>query len=131
MATKKHQMPKILMEIVALLKYKRPDIARTCIVNGLIAYASQMICAKQVKFDECGKTNIPNWYALNFAPSGRGKDWIKNQFDDVFFRPFEDWYIEQANNIYETLYLEFETGMPTNSGVTHSKGSEVPSECAF
>ena len=93
-------MPSILNEILELFKGYHINIPDRIILNVLILKIAQMVTSKWVKFDESGRINIPNWYALIFMASGTGKDQLVKDLDNTVFNNFYDWFETEARNIY-------------------------------
>lgn len=89
-------MPEILRDIYTLYQGKYINLSDKFILNILISKTAQMFTGKRITLDEAGKTNIPNWYSINFIPSGYGKDRLVNDLDQNIFSDYREWFKEQA-----------------------------------
>ena len=89
-------MPAILEGIFTLYQGKYINLSDKFILNILISKTAQMLTGKRITLDEAGKTNIPNWYSINFIPSGYGKDRLVNDLDQNIFSDYREWFKEQA-----------------------------------
>lgn len=71
-----HYMPKPLAQMNATINNRYPKINRNFISSTLILYLLQNITARRVKYIEANNsdTGYPNYYAINFMPSGTGED---------------------------------------------------------
>lgn len=78
------------------------NTSKTAITSIQLLKVAQMITSKGVRYKEFEKTSIPNYYSIILLPSGSGKDRISNEYDNLIFKPFRDWFQEKA----ETYYLE-------------------------
>lgn len=95
-------MPAILRDIFTLYKSKYINLSDKFILNILISKTAQMLTGKRTTLNEAGKINIPNWYSINFIPSGYGKDRLVNDLDCNIFSDYRAWFKEQAKKYYQT-----------------------------
>lgn len=95
-------MPAILRDIFTLYKSKYINLSDKFILNILISKTCQMLTGKRITLDEAGKINIPNWYSINFIPSGYGKDRLVSDLDQNVFSDYHEWFKEQAKKYYST-----------------------------
>lgn len=91
-------MPAILRDIFTLYKSKYINLLDKFILNILLSKTAQMLTGKRITLDEAGKINIPNWYSINFIPSGYGKDRLVSDLDQNVFSDYHEWFKEQAKN---------------------------------
>lgn len=103
-----NSMPDILEEIASELSNRFCDNSFNCIANMLIVKTAQMITAKRVQIDENGKFNSPNWFALNFMPSGHNKDRITDDLSDLTFNDFKLWFEDKSKDFYRKQVIEIE-----------------------
>ena len=73
---------------------------RSIITSITLLKIAQMMTCKRVKYKEFEKIDNPNYYTIVFLPSGGGKDRISNDLDDYVFKPFRDWFKENAEKYY-------------------------------
>ena len=95
-----NNMPAILRDIYTLYQGKYINLSDKFILNILISKTAQMLTGKRITLDEAGKTNIPNWYSINFIPSGYGKDRLVNDLVQNIFSGYLEWFKEQARKQY-------------------------------
>ena len=95
-------MPVVLKDIFTLYKSMNINLSDKFILNILISKTCQMLTGKRITLDEASKINIPNWYSINFIPSGYGKDRLVSDLDRNIFSDYKEWFKEQSNKYYNT-----------------------------
>ena len=95
-----NNMPAILRDIFTLYRGKYINLSDKFILNILISKTCQMLTGKRITLDEASKINIPNWYSINFIPSGYGKDRLVSDLDQNIFSDYKEWFKEQSNKYY-------------------------------
>lgn len=98
MVSNTFQIPKILNQILVLFKERYPSHSDAIILNVALAKMAQMITAKRVHYSEFGKQGYPNYYAINFEPSGYGKDKMSDEMDNYIFKNCRLWIKNQAED---------------------------------
>lgn len=93
-------MPEILQKLLSTYQKRYINTSPKFLLNVLISKTAQMLTGKRVTFDEAGKINIPNWYAIIFAPSGYGKDRLVNDLDLNVFKNYRLWFTDRAKQHY-------------------------------
>ena len=108
----KHEMPKIIMEIMDVLESLHPNADYNCRLNIVLAKIAQMISFHRVCFQELENIKLVNHYAINFMPSGMGKDKISNDLDtfifNIYYTYFKDRTINYKLKLEEQLEREAE-----------------------
>lgn len=97
-----NNMPAILRDIFTLYRGKYINLSDKFILNILISKTCQMLTGKRIILNEASKINIPNWYSINFIPSGYGKDRLVSDLDQNIFSDYKEWFKEQSNKYYNT-----------------------------
>lgn len=97
-----NNMPAILRDIFTLYQGKYINLSDKFILNILISKMCQMLTGKRITLNETGKINIPNWYSINFIPSGYGKDRLVSDLDKNIFSDYREWFKENAKRYYQT-----------------------------
>lgn len=89
-----HYMPKPLAQMNATINNRYPKINRNFISSTLILYLLQNITARRVKYIEANNsdTGYPNYYAINFMPSGTGKDRTLKDLNKYFNCYLKNWF---------------------------------------
>lgn len=95
-----NNMPANLRDIFTLYRGKYINLSDKFILNILISKTCQMLTGKRITLDEASKINIPNWYSINFIPSGYGKDRLVSDLDQNIFSDYKEWFKEQSNKYY-------------------------------
>ncbi len=113
-AKKLKNSPSILTKTVKKLKSVFPNIDENIIWAFLIVIVVQMFSSKQVRFDESGKINLLNWYALIFVQSGGGKDRLVQYMKKFIFKKFTEWHKVQVDEIYEIQMKQYEKALEEN-----------------
>jgi len=85
-------MPVILEEIMQVLDDLHPNADYNCKLNILLAKTAQMLSFKRICFKELENIKLINHYAINFMPSGMGKDKICDDLDKFIFKGFLDYF---------------------------------------
>lgn len=87
-------MPDILAKMNVTITKRYPKAARSVITSTLLLYLLQNITAKRVKYIEANNsdTAYPNYYAINFMPSGTGKDRILKDLNKYFNCYLKTWF---------------------------------------
>ena len=106
--------PIILTKMVEKLKIVFPNIDENIIWAFLIVLVVQMFSSKQVRFDESGKINLLNWYALIFVQSGGGKDRLVQYMKKFIFKKFIEWHKVQVEEFYEIQMEQYEKALEEN-----------------
>ena len=101
------KIPKILFETKELFQKIYINVPEQVILNILIAKTAQMFTSKRVQFDESGRINIPNWFAMLFIASGGGKDKLIRDLDNLVFKDFNNWFKSRAEELYSKQMNEF------------------------
>lgn len=91
-----HSMPLILQEIMHVLDDLHPNAEYNCKLNILLSKMAQMVSFKRVCFEELANKKLINHYAINFMPSGMGKDKICDDLDNFVFKNFKDYFNQKA-----------------------------------
>ena len=86
------EMPKLISELITLVRKIHPNVDQRTITNIVLAKTAQMITAKRVKYNLLEQNLYPNHYAIVFMPSGYGKDLISNELDEQVFNNFRLWF---------------------------------------
>lgn len=95
-------LPKIMSEILNVFANRYKNTDKSVIISIQVLKIAQMLTNKRVKYKEFEKIDFPNYYTIVFLPSGGGKDRLSNEYDNLIFKPFRDWFKEKA----ETYYIE-------------------------
>lgn len=95
------EMPKLISELITLVRKIHPNVDQRTITNIVLAKTAQMITAKRVKYNLLEQNLYPNHYAIVFMPSGYGKDLISNELDEQVFNNFRLWFKDK-----EETYIE-------------------------
>ena len=98
----KIRSPKIMNETLDVFSNRYVNTSKTAITSIQLLKVAQMITSKGVRYKNLDTIDIPNYYAIVLLPSGGGKDRISNEYDNLIFKPFRDWFKEKA----EAYYLE-------------------------
>lgn len=101
-------MPEILAQAVQVVKNRYPSVSRNAIINVFLAKTAQVITAKRIKYIEANNADsgYPNYYAINFMPSGSGKDRILRDLDNFFFRLFRRSFNSDCQNYKDSQFQE-------------------------
>lgn len=102
------KMPKPLALIVQTIKKQYPEYSINSIINTVLAKNAQMLTAKRIKHVERGRAGYCNYYAINFMPSGAGKDLMSDELDKFVYYPYRIWFKNTVQNFKEKLRYEFE-----------------------
>ena len=94
-------MPEILQDLLSTYQQRYINTSPKFLLNVLISKTAQMLTGKRITFNEAGKINIPNWYAIIFAPSGYGKDRLVNDLDSNVFKNYRLWFKDKAKQHYD------------------------------
>lgn len=94
-------MPELMAQIAQTIKNRYPGVPMTYIKNVVNAMVSQYITTKRVKYIEANNSDsaYPNYYAINFMPSGAGKDRILKDLKKFFYC-----YLERGFNFDVETY---------------------------
>lgn len=95
---KNTSMPLILNEIINVLDDLHPNADYNCKLNILLAKTAQMVSFKRICFKEFENIKLINHYAINFMPSGMGKDKICDDLDKHIFKEFLNHFKIEAEN---------------------------------
>ena len=95
-------MPVVLKDIFTLYKSKYINLSDKFILNILMSKMCQMLTGKRITLNEASKINIPNWYSINFIPSGYGKDRLVSDLDQNIFSDYKEWFKEESNKYYNS-----------------------------
>ena len=102
-------MPEILQDLLRTYQQRYINTSQKFLLNVLISKTAQMLTGKRIIFNEAGKINIPNWYAIIFVPSGYGKDSFVTDLDTNVFKDYRLWFKNKAkeyrNNEIERIKL--------------------------
>lgn len=81
-----NSMPELMAQIVQTIKNRYSGVPMAYIKNVVNAMVSQYITTKRVKYIEANNSDsaYPNYYAINFMPSGAGKDRILKDLKKFF-----------------------------------------------
>ena len=101
-------MPLILTEILDVLNDLFPNADYNCKLNILLAKMAQMISFKRVCFQELENIKLINHYAINFMPSGMGKDKICDDLDKFIFKNFILYFKDRAKNYITEREIQIE-----------------------
>lgn len=104
----RQSMPLILAEIMDILNDLFPNANYNCKLNILLAKTGQMISFKRVCFQEIENIKLINHYAINFMPSGMGKDKICNDLDRFIFKNFILYFKDKAKDYIAERELQIE-----------------------
>ena len=85
-------MPTLLAQAVQTMKVFHPERPMHAIINTVLAKTAQVLAFKRIKYVENGNTGFCNHYAINFMPSGAGKDRMSDELDKFVFYPFRHWF---------------------------------------
>ena len=85
-------MPTLLAQAVQTMKAFHPERPMHAIINTVLAKTAQVLAFKRIKYVENGNTGFCNHYAINFMPSGAGKDRMSDELDKFVFYPFRHWF---------------------------------------
>ena len=94
-------MPEIMQDLLSTYQQRYINTSPKFLLNVLISKTAQMLTGKRITFNEAGKINIPNWYAIIFAPSGYGKDRLVNDLDSNVFKNYRLWFKDKAKQHYD------------------------------
>lgn len=102
------KMPKPLALLVQTIKNQHPERSINSIINTVLAKNAQMLTAKRIKHIEKGSIGYCNYYAINFMPSGAGKDRMSDELDNFVYYPFRKWFEFTADTIKQNHRHELE-----------------------
>lgn len=102
-------MPEILRSTVEVLGDLNPNVDYNCRLNILLAKTVQMISSKCICFQELSNVKLANYYAINFMPSGMGKDKTCDDLDKFIFKNFLIYIKEKAEDYKSVQELKIET----------------------
>lgn len=102
------KMPKPLAILVQTIKKQYPERSINSIINTILAKNAQMLTGKGVKYAEKGREGFGNYYAINFMPSGAGKDLMSDELDKFVYYPYRNWFKCTFQALKEKLRLELE-----------------------
>ena len=94
----RQSMPLILTEIMDVLNDLHPNAEHNCKLNILLAKIAQMVSFKRICFQEFENIKLINHYAINFMPSGMGKDKIPDDLDKFIFKNFILYFKDKARD---------------------------------
>lgn len=82
--------PKLILAIVSTIKSKHKWVSAKIILNMLIPKQAQILAFYRIQYQETehAKPDHPNWYAINIAKSGFGKDRIIKEINEYLFQSF-------------------------------------------
>lgn len=85
------------------------DTEISCLLNILLAKIAHAVSFKRVKFKINPEQNpiIANYYALNFVPSGGGKDWPIDNINNYLLKGFEEKFNASLQERREQMELEY------------------------
>lgn len=94
--------PKLIEQIVQTIKKRYPGVTTAYIKNVINAMVSQYTTMKRIKYIEANNCDsaYPNYYAINFMPSGAGKDRVLKDLKKFFYC-----YLEKEFNFDVETYL--------------------------
>lgn len=102
------KMPQELAYLVQTIKTQHPERSMNSIINTVLAKNTQMLTAKGVKYAEKGSVGYCNHYAINFMPSGAGKDRMSDELDKFAYQPFRIWFQCIVQELKQKLRFELE-----------------------
>lgn len=102
------KMPKPLALSVQTIKKQHPERSMNTIINTVLVKNAQMLTGKGVKYVEKGNIGYCNYYAINFMPSGAGKDRMSDELDQFVYYPYRNWFKCTFRALKEKLRLELE-----------------------
>lgn len=120
-------MPTPLAQMNMTVKNRYPKVARSFITNTLILYLLQNVTARRVKYIEANNsdTAYPNYYAINFMPSGTGKDRILKDLNKYLNCYLKTWFKCEVET-YQAKHKErIEKEAKKNIQMTHKNDSEI------
>ena len=85
-------MPKPLAQAVQTMRAFHSERPMNAIINTVLAKNAQTLAFKRIKYAENGSTGFCNHYAINFMPSGAGKDRMSDELDKFVFYQFKLWF---------------------------------------
>ncbi|MBS5805064.1 MAG: DUF3987 domain-containing protein [Acinetobacter sp.] len=104
----KTRTPRLVSETLNLFSKRFKNTERSIITSITLLKIAQMMTCKRVKYKEFEKIDNPNYYTIVFLPSGGGKDRISNDLDDYVFKPFRNWFKENAEKYYAKKKLQIQ-----------------------
>jgi len=119
-------IPDEIRNIAQLLQRLYPSISLKIITCIIISKMFEVFSSKRICFDESGRINFTNWFALIFLPSGGGKDRLVDNLDTFVFKSYFDWFKTQSqkaiekcsNEDYKKLKLVAEIQNATPEGIS-------------
>ena len=79
-----------------------PDISISCLLNSWNSKLAQIVSSKRIQFKEAeyDSPKTASYFALNFMPSGAGKDKVVGEIDRYILPPFRE-YFERINSNHQ------------------------------
>ena len=102
------KMPKPLALLVQTIKNQYPEMSKNAIINTVLTKNAQMLTAKRIKHVEKGNIGYCNYYAINFMPSGAGKDRMSYELDSFVYYPFRNWFKYSVQALKEQQKFDLE-----------------------
>lgn len=102
------KMPKLLAYAACIMSKQHSGSTINAIMNTILAKNAQMLTGKGVKYVEKGNIGYCNYYAINFMPSGSGKDLMSNELDNFVYYPFRSWFKCTVQELREKFRFELE-----------------------
>lgn len=102
------KMPKLLAYAACIMSKQHSGSTINAIMNTILAKNAQMLTGKGVKYVEKGNIGYCNYYAINFMPSGAGKDLMSNELDNFVYYPFRSWFKCTVQELREKFRFELE-----------------------
>lgn len=97
---KKINLPTIMNEILNVFLNRYINTSQMIVISILLLKIAQMITAKRVRYKEHAKIDFPNYYTIVLLSSGGGKDRISDEYDNLIFKPFRQWFDKKAEQYY-------------------------------
>lgn len=103
--------PKFILAVVSTIKSKHREVSTKIIFNMLIPKLAQVITFHRIQYQENEhmKPDYPNWYSINIAKSGFGKDRIMKEINEYLFSGFYRAFNFEIENYKRNRRLEIES----------------------
>lgn len=103
--------PKFVVDVVSTIKSKHKGVSTKIILNMLIPKLAQTITFHRILYqeNEHTKPDHPNWYSINIAKSGFGKDRIMKEINEHLFTGFYRAFDSEIENYKRDRKLKIES----------------------
>lgn len=101
-------MPVIIRNVLETGENIECSLDFGCKLNIINSQIAQTLNMKRITLNECGRINIPNYYAIVYAPSGYGKDRYTRIMEETVFAQFPLWFKNKEELHYQNCVREIE-----------------------